>query len=115
MLAANDTEAEEQIKHFEKRIKHIRDTRDYIKNIAEYSDRFTIKKPLYKIRSKFSAGSALHEYRDHVLPYMDSDEEDILSNMVRKMTFNDKGYLTTEMCIVKAVSQREEGKAYHIQ
>lgn len=70
--------------------------------------------PSYFVLESFDAVSSLSDYKDKVLAFMNLQEEDILSNLVRAVTFDQSGYKGTKMCIVKQAAQKEQtaGKLY---
>ncbi len=56
--------------------------------------------PAYYVRESIDSISSFQEYREKVLNYLNLDSEDILSNMVRAITFDGTGYKGSGMYIV---------------
>ena len=65
------------------------------------SGRFEVRTmPAYYARESIDSISSFQEYRDKVLTYLNLGNEDILSNMVRAVTFDETGYKGSGMYIV---------------
>lgn len=56
--------------------------------------------PAYYVRESIDSISSFQEYREKVLTYLNLDSEDILSNMVREITFDDGGFKASGMYLV---------------
>lgn len=70
---------------------------------------FTIKElPLYYIQETISSATAFGEYKDKILSCLNTDKEDIMSNMIRAITFDENGYKTTRMYIVKPITTTKQ-------
>lgn len=84
------------------RVRHLEKDKNFLSNIIEKPLEFTIKElPAYYIQEAIGSVAAFDEYRDKVLSYLNLEQEDILSNMVRAVTFDENGYKTSAMYIVK--------------
>ena len=104
-----------------KRLEHMREFCEYT---AQYQPAFSIEElPVYYVVNTLGTGASLDEYRDKVLAYLNVEKEDILSNMVRVVTFDENGYITSGMYIVKpfhgegSPEQKtvlESGKSLHV-
>ena len=57
--------------------------------------------PLYCVRETLPSVSSFGEYRNRVLKFLDLEQEDILSNLVRAISFDETGYKGSEMYVVK--------------
>lgn len=70
---------------------------------------FTIRElPPYAVRGCIGSAASIAEYRDKVLPCLDLENEDILSSMVRVLTFDEKGIQTSGIYIVEPAGQRSQ-------
>ena len=56
--------------------------------------------PIYYVRESINSILSFQEYREKVLDYLNLDSEDILSNMVRVITFDGEGYKGSGIYIV---------------
>ena len=94
------------------RLEHMRKFCDYT---AQYQPTFSIEEfPVYYVVNTLGTGASLNEYQDQVLDYL---------NMVRIVTFDENGYITSGMYIVKpfhgegSPEQKtvlESGKSLHV-
>lgn len=83
-------------------LKQLEETKDYYSYALNHALEFSIRElPPYYVREVISSVASFGEYRDKVLGYLNLENEDILSNMVRAITFDEKGYKTSGMYIVK--------------
>lgn len=106
---------EETIQSQQRMLKHLNDTKLFYEYAINSKEEFSVKElPLYLVRESFDAVSSLKEYQKSVLKYLDLQQEDILSNLVRVVTFDSSGYRGTGMCIVRRATEKEqqEGKVY---
>lgn len=75
--------------------------RDFLHTLEALPE-FTVRDlPPYYIREAIRATTAFHEYKDKILSALNTQKDDILSHMVRAMTFDDSGYLSSEVYIVR--------------
>jgi len=82
-----------------KRLEHMREFCEYT---AQRQPIFSIEEfPVYYVVNTLSSVASFDEYRDKVLAYLNVEKEDILSNMARVVTFDENGYITSGMYIVK--------------
>lgn len=115
----------EYIKTFEKQALDIETTIDEMKKILDrvYETKafceeaqnqqgvFTIREfPLYQVRQTMDDVLAFEEYKDKVIQFLNLESEDILSNMVRAIAFDEKGYNGSKMCIVKKAENKTQEK-----
>ncbi len=83
-----------------KRLEHMREFCEYT---AQHQPTFSIEEfPVYYVVNTLSSGASFDEYRDKVLAYLNVEKEDILSNMARVVTFDENGYITSGMYILKS-------------
>ena len=79
--------------------------------MEEECNHFSIREfPLYEIKSEFTDLTCLEEYDEKVLGYLNLEEDDILSNVVRKLTFNEEGYQESIMYIVEKSENNKQQK-----
>jgi DNA-binding transcriptional MerR regulator len=62
--------------------------------------------PLYLVTESLKSVSSFNEYQTHVLNYLDLQHEDILSSLVRAVTFDSSGYRGTQMCIARLAAEQ---------
>ena len=109
------SEIENNIRVQQRIVKRLSETKAFCEYAALSANIFSVKElPLYSVFKIFDAVSALNDYKDSVLAFMDLQEDDILSSLVRAVTFDRSGYKGSKMCIVKQTSQNKqaEGKYY---
>jgi len=89
------------------------DTQAFCQSLPQHLNQFSIMDfPLYEIVSSFSAISAFDEYQEKVLAHLNLADEDLLTNMIRCVTFDASQYHDTEMHLVSLAADRETGKNY---
>lgn len=92
-------------------LKRLEETNKFYTYTLDHCLQFTIKDlPSYYVHEFIGSVASFHEYQDKVLNYLNVEKEDILSNMVRAITFDENGYLTTGMYIVKPVKGKKQIK-----
>lgn len=88
----------ERLQGMLRRLEKAHDFYDYATvNIGRFEVRTM---PAYYVRESIDSISSFQEYREKVLDYLNLDSEDILSNMVRAITFDEAGYKGSGMYIV---------------
>ncbi len=108
-------ELEESILTQQRMVRRLADTKAFCEYAGSTQKKFTVKEfPLYLVQESFDAVSSLKDYQNRVLDFLDLQKEDILSNLVRAVTFDSSGYKGTKMFIVRQATEREqqEGKPY---
>lgn len=91
-----------KIENLNTTLSKLQKARDFLSTL-DTSLNFTIKElPPYYIQETLSSSTAFGEYKDKVLSDLNTKKEDILSNMVRAMTFDENGYISSEVYIVKS-------------
>ena len=68
--------------------------------------------PLYCVRETLPSVSSFGEYRNRVLKFLDLEQEDILSNLVRAISFDETGYKGSEMYVVKPAVQISRAETF---
>lgn len=90
-------------------LKRLEETKSFYDYTSNTIDKFTIKElPPYYIQESISSVLSFDEYRAKVLNYLNLENEDILSNMVRAITFDKSGYKTSGMYIVKPIKKERQ-------
>lgn len=115
LLCKKIKEIEESIRTQQHIVKRLAETAAFYEYAAQSENMFSVKElPRYLVAETFDAVSSLKEYRERVLAFMDLQEEDILSNLVRAVTFDQFGYKGSKMCLVKQAMKKEQaaGKTY---
>jgi DNA-binding transcriptional MerR regulator len=114
-LSRKIADLKENILAEQRMVKRLNDTKVFYEYTRSSKEKFSVKElPLYLVRESFDAVSCLMEYQTRVLNYLDLQQEDILSNLVRAVTFDSIGYKGTEMCIVRRATGKEQkaGQTY---
>lgn len=112
-LVQKQTAIEQEIKKQQQLLKKLTDTQAFCLTLPQHLNQFSVMDfPLYEIVSSFSAISAFDEYQEKVLAHINLADEDLLSNMIRCVTFDATQYHDTEMHLVAPASHREIGKDY---
>lgn len=90
-------------------LNRLKSSKQYFDSMQEGIGSFLVRNmPLYAVRDSIDRVTSFHEYRDKVIGYLNLKNEDILSSMVRSLTFDETGYKGSDMCIVKPVKQKNE-------
>lgn len=114
-LSRKISDIENNIRAQQRILKRLTETEAFCEYAILSPNVFSVKSlPLYLVMETFDAVTSLNDYKESVLAYMNLQEEDILSNLVRAVTFDQSGYKGTKMCIVKQAVRREQitGKLY---
>ncbi len=93
----------------------LNETEAFCESAKNSKGKFSVKEfPLFSVRESFDAVSDLKEYQTRVLSFLDLQQEDILSGLVRAVTFDSSGYRGTGMCLVKRAmgEDRQAGQTY---
>lgn len=98
-------------------LKRLAETKAFCEYAALSPKQFTVKElPSYFVHETFDAVSSLNDYKDRVLAFMDLQEDDILSSLVRAVTFDQAGYKGTKMCLVgRAVKKEQAGERIYLE
>lgn len=113
----------QQIEYFEKNIRHLQHivtklnlTTNFCTRYLEDKELFSIKNiQLYTVQETIDVVSSFGEYREKVLMYLDLKDEDILSHLVRLLTFDETGYTGSKMCIVKPAAEKKIKGNYYLE
>ena len=87
----------------------LRDANQFYHHAAEKNGTFEVRTmSSYCVKESINSVASFQEYREKVLNYLNLEEEDILSNMVRALTFDESGYQGSEMYIVTPLFKQEK-------
>lgn len=90
-----------EINHFHKMLTRLKKAQDFYCYATDNIGEFVIRTmPSYYVKESISSVESFDEYREKALEYLNLDNEDILSNMVRAITFDETGYKGSGMYIV---------------
>lgn len=109
LLDKKISDMEETIRAGQRILGRLAETKAFCEYAAQSQNVFSVKKlSPYCVLETLDAVSSLKEYQERVLVSLDLQEEDILSNLVRVVTFDSAGYKGTKMCLVsKATNGRK--------
>lgn len=109
LLSQKIREIENNICAQQRIVKRLAETKAFCDYAARLGKIFSVKElPIHLVIETFDAVSSLKEYKERVLAFMDLQEDDILSNLVRVVTFDESGYKGTKMCLVKRAPKKEQ-------
>lgn len=109
LLSQKIREIEKNICAQQRIVKRLAETKAFCDYAARSGKIFSVKElPIHLVIETFDAVSSLKEYKERVLAFMDLQEDDILSNLVRVVTFDESGYKGTKMCLVKRAPKKEQ-------
>lgn len=109
VLSQKINSIEEIIRAEQRILRRLSETKAFCEYAVQSKNSFSVKEiPLYWVLETFDAVSSIKEYQERVLASLDLQEEDILSNLVRVVTFDSTGYKGTKMCLVSRAAK--EGK-----
>lgn len=99
-----------EINHFQRMLIRLKSTQEYYCYVTDNIGEFVIRTmPAYYVKESISSAESFDEYREKALEYLNLDNEDILSNMVRAITFDETGYKGSEMYIVNPFLESDKG------
>lgn len=102
---------QEQIDRLSQMQKRLKETQRFYQESSEKIGNLEIRElPPYYVAERFPSVASFGEYRDKVLRFLNVENEDILSSMVRTLTFDETGYKGSEMYVVKPVSKIDDEK-----
>lgn len=108
-LSKKADDLEENIKAQQRMAGRLNDTKRFYEYARNAKGTFSVNElPLYLVQESFDAVSSLKKYQKRVINYLDLQQEDILSNLVRAVTFDSSGYRGSGMCVVKKATEREQ-------
>lgn len=90
-------------------LKRLIETKNLYSNALDSIGKFSVRElSPYYIYDIISSVGSFEEYKDKVLSYLNLESEDILSSMVRAVTFDEKGYKASGIYIVEPVTEPEQ-------
>jgi len=96
---------QEQIDQLSQMQKRLKETQRFYEEFTENIGKLEIRElPPYYVAERFPSVASFGEYRDKVLRFLNIENEDILSSLIRTLTFDETGYKGSEMYVVKSVS-----------
>lgn len=109
LLNRKISEIENNIRTQQRTLKRLAETKAFCEYAALSGREFSVKElPPYSVLETFDAVSSFSDYKDRVLAFMDLQEDDILSRLVRAVTFDQTGYKGTKMCLVGRTTKKEQ-------
>ena len=107
---------QEQIDRLSQMQKRLKETQRFYEEFTENIGKLEIRElPPYYVAERFPSVASFGEYRDKVLRFLNIENEDILSSLVRTLTFDETGYKGSEMYVVKSAgntAEHEKQKVY---
>lgn len=98
-----------EINHFQGMLMRLQEAQDFYYYAEEKTGEFVIRTmPSYYVKESINSVESFNEYREKVLRYINLDNEDILSNMVRAITFDKTGYKRSGMYIVNPLLKSDK-------
>ncbi len=90
-----------EIEYLQGMLRRLEKARNFYDYATASIGRFEVRTmPAYYVKESIDSISSFQEYREKVLTYLNLDSEDILSNMVRAIAFDNSGYKGSGMYIV---------------
>lgn len=111
-MEKKEADIEAAIVEMKKILERLQETKCFCQEAIEQQGIFTIREfPLYRVRENIDHVLSLEKYKEKVIHFLNRETEDILSNMVRAITFDENGYTGSKICIIKKVEKntKEEG------
>lgn len=100
-----------QINRLSQMQKRLKETQRFYREFSENIGKLEIRElSPYYVAERFPSVASFGEYRDKVLRFLNIEDEDILSSMVRALTFDETGYKGSEMYVVKPAGKVEHEK-----
>lgn len=100
----------DEIEYLQELLKRLQQADQFYRYATNKSGEFEIREmPSYYVKESISSVASFQEYREKVLKYLNLENEDILSNMVRVLTFDKNGYKGSGMYIVAPLLKSEKG------
>lgn len=109
MLLEQIAYLQDEIAYLQELLKRSQQANHFYHYAANKSREFEIRTmPSYYVKESISSVASFQEYREKVLKYLNLENEDILSNMVRVLTFDENGYKGSGMYIVAQLLKSEK-------
>lgn len=108
LLTKKHTEIEQAIRNQQFMLKKIEQTLNFNSTLEQHLNQYSIREcPLFEVNCEFSDFEAFHEYHkalENINPLCD----DILSNFIKKFSFNENSILSSNMVVVKENETRQK-------
>ena len=102
---AKKNKLELKIRQYQEMLAKLEETKEYINNLATTYNIFSVKQlPEFEVKNNFSSFSDFYDYQEKVFASKDFSNQDILSNLVRTLYFDETGYTGSQMSIVELVN-----------
>lgn len=89
------------------------EAQSFCESVPDIAGSFSIRElPLYCVWETLPSVSSFGEYRNRVLKFLDLEQEDILSNLVRAISFDETGYKGSEMYVVKPTVRMSRAETF---
>ena len=114
LLEEKAKEVEEIIYTKERMLQKINETKAFCKNVKNHINQYSLRElPIYEVKGEISDFKAFQEY-PVILGNMDLMNDDILSKIMTRFTFDRTGFLDSKLYIVEqnVTNQKEQGKSY---
>lgn len=113
ILNAKLAHLDRQIAQLQQMRRRLAETRVSCKSIPDMTGKFSVRElPLFSVQETLPSVSAFKEYQDRVLRFLDLEQEDILSSLVRAISFDETGLKGSEMYVVKPAAAAEENSVF---
>ncbi len=107
---------EKNIRRLQNVVKRLEAATDFCAYHSRNGSQLTVRDlPLYAVQETLDAVSSFEEYQEKVLAYLNLEDEDILSSLVRSITFDETGYKGSEMCIVTPATAKSQRKNVYLE
>lgn len=101
---------EVSIKNKEYMLRKIKETKEFCTNLKKYLNNYSLRQlPMYEIKEEISDFNSFLEY-PVIIKNMDLMNEDILSKIMRKFTFDETGFTDSKIYIVEKSESNEKEK-----
>lgn len=112
LLENKKNELEKMIYDAQCMVKRIEETQKFTRDLKSNLNAFTVKSlQLYRVIGEVSEFIAVEEYKN-VINIMNSNNDDMLSQIMRYISFDKSGVIGTKMLIVDAAKAKKENGVY---
>lgn len=112
LLECKKDELNQMIYEWQCMVKRIEETQEFCRDFNHNFHSFTVKAmPRYRVCGEVSDFIAFEEY-ETVIDIMSSNHDDMISQIMRYISFDQEGVTGTKMLIVEATQAREESEQY---
>lgn len=112
LLENKKSELEQMIYHGQRMLKRIEETQKFSRALSSSLNVFSVKPlPLYRVNGEISDFIAVEEY-ENVINGMNCNDTDMLSQIMRHISFDENGVTGTKMLIVDSADAISENNSY---